>query len=97
MCVCVGGGGGVPVYQKLTGGCIVGLLHVCVCVGGGGGPVYQKLTGGCIVGLLHVCVCGGGGGGGVSCVSETDWWMHCGFVTCVCVWGGGGGFLCIRN
>ena len=36
LCVC-GGGGGVPVYHKLTGGCIVGLLHAIVCVCGGGG------------------------------------------------------------
>ena len=47
MCVCVEGGGGVSVYQKLTGGCIVNVLCVwclimyhkcvCVCVWGGGG------------------------------------------------------------
>ena len=30
-CVCAGRGGGMSMNQKLIVGCIVNLLHVCVC------------------------------------------------------------------
>ena len=85
--MCVWGGGGVPVYHKLTGGCIVGLLHVIVCVCG---EVLCIRNWWMHCGFV-TCDCVWGGGEGGVPVYQTGGCIVGLLHAIVCVCGGGGG------